>query len=112
MTLAESIAKKLHGKKAGNGWVCCCPAHQDSEPSLSIGDAKGGGLVVHCFVGCDWRDVFAELRAKGLLDGSGDKIERPPRPRARPIMSGSNRTRRHGSGRSAARSAIRRLKNI
>ena len=78
MSLAESIARKLNGKKAGKGWVCRCPAHEDSEPSLSIGDARGGGLIVHCFGHCDWRDVFAALRAKDLLDGSGDNIERPP----------------------------------
>ena len=37
---AETIAKALGGRKAGGGWVACCPAHEDREPSLSITDAK------------------------------------------------------------------------
>jgi hypothetical protein len=78
MSLAQSVAAKLNGKKAGSGWVCSCPAHEDNEPSLSITDAKNGGLVVHCFGGCEWRDVFDALRRKSLLDDSGDKIQRPP----------------------------------
>ena len=31
---AEAIAKALGGRKVGNGWMACCPAHHDREPSL------------------------------------------------------------------------------
>jgi Toprim domain len=78
MTLAESIAEKLAGWRTGSGYVCQCPAHEDHDPSLSLKDGDEGGLIVHCFVGCQPRDIYQALRAKGLLDGSGDKTERPP----------------------------------
>lgn len=45
----------------GYGWQAQCPAHEDRSPSLSItpGDDK---VLVHCFAGCDTRDVLAALR--------------------------------------------------
>lgn len=43
--------------------VARCPAHEDREPSLKISDdpRKADGIDVHCFAGCDWRDVKAAL---------------------------------------------------
>ena len=38
-----------------------CPAHADRTPSLSVTRGKNGDAVFHCFAGCDWRDVSAEL---------------------------------------------------
>jgi putative DNA primase/helicase len=63
---AESIAKALGGRKAGTAWMAPCPAHEDSEPSLSIKDAEGGAVLVHCHAGCDQSQVIAELRSRGL----------------------------------------------
>ncbi|SBS78215.1 conserved hypothetical protein [uncultured Mycobacterium sp.] len=40
-----------------------CPAHDDRNPSLSIGPRRDGkGVVVKCFAGCDTADVLAALR--------------------------------------------------
>ena len=39
----------------------------DRSPSLRIGDGDTA-LLVHCFAGCDPRDVLAVLRRRGLLD--------------------------------------------
>lgn len=39
-----------------------CPAHDDQQPSLSIGPRKdGNGVLVHCHAGCDYRDVLAAV---------------------------------------------------
>src|SRR5262249_15597617 len=46
---------------------CRCPLHQGR--SLTLRDSDGGRLLVWCFGGCDSRDVLAELRRRGLLDG-------------------------------------------
>jgi hypothetical protein len=44
-------------------WIARCPAHEDRSPSLSIREADGGRLLLHCFSGCAVQDV---LRAAGL----------------------------------------------
>jgi hypothetical protein len=63
---AETIATALGGRKAGRGWMACCPTHDDREPSLSIRDADDGKVLVHCHAGCDQERVIAILRSRGL----------------------------------------------
>lgn len=50
----------------GGWWVCQCPAHEDSEPSLSIlpGDR---GIVLKCFAGCA-PDAVADALGLDLAD--------------------------------------------
>lgn len=39
-----------------------CPAHDDTQASLSIGTRRDGeGVVVYCHAGCDYTDVLAAL---------------------------------------------------
>lgn len=48
------ILPKLQKVRRGNGgWTACCPAHEDSSPSLSVGvgDRKDKP-VLHCHAGC------------------------------------------------------------
>ncbi|TVQ62519.1 MAG: DUF3987 domain-containing protein [Phycisphaerales bacterium] len=59
-------ALREHGhtpKRSGEGWSCRCPAHDDRNPSLSIGTGDNGKVLVKCQRGCDTSDV---LRAIGL----------------------------------------------
>ncbi len=65
---AEAIAKALGGRKAGSGWMACCPAHEDRNPSLSIRAAKDGKALVRCHAGCDQKEVITALRARGLWE--------------------------------------------
>lgn len=46
------------------------PGHSPADRSVSLW-LVGGRVVVHCFAGDDWRDVLAELRTRGLVDGAG-----------------------------------------
>ena len=63
---AETIAKGLdRPKKTGDGWIACCPAHDDRTPSLSIADGEKG-VVVKCFAGCSQADVIDALKSRGL----------------------------------------------
>lgn len=39
-------------KKSGGGYVGCCPAHNDSSPSLSLCEGNEGKLLINCFTGC------------------------------------------------------------
>ena len=70
---AERIAKALGGHQTGNGWLCRCPVpthgkgHGDKHPSLSVSDGDTT-LLMHCFGGCDHRDILAELQRRGLTE--------------------------------------------
>jgi hypothetical protein len=70
---AESIAKRLGGRKAGSGWVARCPAHDDRDPSLSIRDSDHGKVLVHCHADCDQHDVIAVLKEQGLWPDHGPR---------------------------------------
>ncbi len=69
MTEAEHITRALGGRWAGRTGTARCPAHDDREPSLSLSTGRGGGLLLHCHAGCDFRDVLDALRGRGLVEG-------------------------------------------
>jgi hypothetical protein len=48
-------------RRSGPGWVARCPAHEDREPSLSIGIGREGNVLLHCFAGCAFVDIIAAL---------------------------------------------------
>ena len=49
----ESVLARLKGVRTSlHGWVACCPAHCDREPSLSIGLGEEGQILLNCFAGC------------------------------------------------------------
>jgi hypothetical protein len=70
---AEIITKALGGRRAGGGWIACCPAHEDSKPSLSITEAKDGKVLVRCHAGCAQARVIAALLSRGLWIGNGPR---------------------------------------
>ncbi len=59
------IARALHGRRCGRGWIAGCPAHEDRSPSLSIAE-RDGRVLIHCHAGCSQSDVIAALRGRGL----------------------------------------------
>jgi putative DNA primase/helicase len=74
---AASIAHALRGgRKSGAGWVACCPAHRDRNPSLSLRDSADGQLLAHCHAGCAQAAVIASLKALGLWPEQGKQWER------------------------------------
>src|SRR6266404_6280187 len=49
----EKVLDRLKGVRTSlRGWVACCPAHHDREPSLSIGLGEEGQILLNCFAGC------------------------------------------------------------
>lgn len=55
------IVGALGGTWSGHVAMCRCPAHADSDPSLSIRQGDRG-ILVTCFAGCPREDVLRELR--------------------------------------------------
>ncbi len=107
MMTGRQITTALKGRWHGSYGMASCPSHPDGKtPALKISDdpRKSDGIDLHCFGGCDWRDVKAELRRRGLLperDGtckrSWRRLYRPSHP-AQAIREPDNDTK----GRTAA----------
>ena len=55
--IAEACAQ---AKPTSTGWQACCPAHEDSHPSLSIG-YEGDTVLLHCHAGCTVEAICAAL---------------------------------------------------
>lgn len=67
---AEDVARRLGGsgrsaaKRLRDGYMICCPAHNDRTPSLKISDGANGILLYCCFAGCGQNEVRAALEDK------------------------------------------------
>src|SRR6266566_8464086 len=60
----EQVLSQLKGVRTSmRGWRACCPAHTDSEPSLSIGLGEQGQVLLKCFAGCSLERI---VEAMGL----------------------------------------------
>ena len=57
-----------HPRRNRNGWLVNCVCHDDRNPSLSLWDGNDGRLKVHCFAGCDRKEILNTLRKMSLLD--------------------------------------------
>lgn len=63
---AAEIAQRLRGHKSGDGYMACCPAHNDRTASLSLTDGRDGRILVKCHAGCEQVVVIAALKQLGL----------------------------------------------
>ena len=73
----EEFLERLAGvQKSGGGWVACCPAHGDSNPSLSISES-GNRILVHCHAGCSAAAIVESmgLKMKDLFTDSAEHGE-------------------------------------
>lgn len=83
MTVDELISRLDGVRRSGSGWKAKCPAHADSDPSLSIREGERG-LLVHCFAGCPVEDIIAalELAMRDLFTDTPTPRGQLPRSRA------------------------------
>ncbi len=81
---ARTIVESLQGTWSRGKGMCCCPAHDDRTPSLSVTLGRKA-ILFHCFAGCSNDEVIAALdrqgvRSRDLFDGSGavaaDRLEK------------------------------------
>jgi hypothetical protein len=58
----ETVLARLKGVRTSlHGWVACCPAHIDREPSLSIGLGDEGQVLLNCFAGCSLDSIVEAM---------------------------------------------------
>ena len=50
----------------GDGYMACCPAHDDKNPSLSLSTGQNGRTVWKCFAGCSQEAVQDAMHRMGL----------------------------------------------
>lgn len=67
---ARSIVTRLKGSWHGNYGLCCCPAHEDKWPSLSVSLGRKA-VLFHCFAGCEQSDILKALKDR-RISGKGD----------------------------------------
>ena len=72
---ARAIVESLDGTWRRDKGMCCCPAHNDRTPSLSVRLGRKA-ILFHCFAGCSNEAVIAALercgvRGRDLFSGSG-----------------------------------------
>ena len=69
----NSLLSKLDKvKKSKDGWTALCPAHDDHNPSLSVGIGDKG-ILLNCYTGCDFKRI---VEALGLRES--DLFHEPP----------------------------------
>ena len=70
----EEFLERLQGVEADGkgGYMACCPAHDDSNPSMHVNVGDDGRILVKCFSGCTAAEIVGALRLK-LSDLMPDK---------------------------------------
>src|SRR5262245_8010557 len=61
MELASFLEKLRSVKNASDGYLTCCPAHDDQSPSLSIDTGDDGRILLKCFAGCEIEKIVTAL---------------------------------------------------
>lgn len=82
-TRARKIVEQLGGTWSRSKGMCCCPAHADRTPSLSVTLGKRA-VLIHCFAGCSNDAVMQAMarlgvRISDLFDGPSGPITVQPR---------------------------------
>ena len=62
MTADDLLQHLSKVKQTGPGkWVACCPAHDDSSPSLSIKETDDGVILLKCWAGCSAYEIVSAV---------------------------------------------------
>ena len=62
----EEFLEKLQGVTSDGkgGWMACCPAHDDHNPSMHVNVGNDGRILVKCYAGCTTSDIVAAMGIK------------------------------------------------
>jgi predicted P-loop ATPase/5S rRNA maturation endonuclease (ribonuclease M5) len=77
MNIKVILSRFENVKRNGSGWSAKCPAHEDDNPSLSIGQGKNGRVVLNCHAGCQTSDILETVGLK-MTDLFPDKVHTIP----------------------------------
>jgi hypothetical protein len=71
----DRLATAGNLKQTGSGWSARCPAHDDRQASLSIGEGDAGRVLLKCHAGCDHKAVLAALglEERDLFDADSSR---------------------------------------
>lgn len=62
MRIEEFLGRLKGVVETGAGkWSACCPAHDDSNPSMSVTVGDKGGILVHCHAGCSAEEIVGAM---------------------------------------------------
>lgn len=61
LSIDEFLLKLNRVRAVPNGWEACCPAHEDSTPSLGISLGRNGNILANCRAGCSFRSICLAL---------------------------------------------------
>jgi hypothetical protein len=88
LTLNDIIPHLRKARRLPDGsYMACCPAHDDSEPSLHLSESPDGMLLWHCHAGCPQDAVQRELeRIAGVQPATARPIA-PRRNRQQPATA-------------------------
>lgn len=91
MKYEDFISRFQNTKKTAKGVVVKCPAHEDGSPSLSISQARDGGVLVKCFAGCTTEEIVGSLGLKmGDLFAAEKAVQfTPPAPKPKQKATGA-----------------------
>jgi DNA-binding MarR family transcriptional regulator len=79
LSLNDIIPHLRKARRLSDGsYIACCPAHDDSEPSLHLSESPDGMLLWHCHAGCPQDAVQRELER---IAGVQPATARPIAPR-------------------------------
>ena len=62
LTLAELLCKLDNVSDSGDGWSARCPAHPDTNNSLSVNIGWGGKFLMKCHRGCEFDEIVESAR--------------------------------------------------
>jgi hypothetical protein len=60
--LARVLNKLRNVRESSNGFTASCPAHHDTNPSLSVGVGADDRVLLHCFRDCKFLDIVHALK--------------------------------------------------
>lgn len=65
ISIEDFLARLENVTQNGEGrWMASCPAHDDSNPSMSVAIGDKGGILVKCFAGCPAESIVAAMGLK------------------------------------------------
>jgi hypothetical protein len=86
----HQLLERLERVESHNGsYIALCPAHDDTEPSLSVSEGEDGRALIKCFAGCTTERITYALglRMNDLFEhrnGSPARRTKPSGPPAQP----------------------------
>ena len=84
----EHVLARLEAVRTSDdrNWIARCPAHDDRNPSLSVGVGAEGRVLLKCHAGCDHRSILEalELSPRDLFAESPENLHARPSAPTRP----------------------------